>query len=182
MEAPADSGARRARGLIEAAEKKGTRMISLSPWLLSLSFAVITLSVVAGFAITRAAVGPAPSAPPCVAQSLCASCRRASEEAGLLSAAGLEGSGLADAARAYIQDREIGSPPRGLDRRRLCGATPGRSCRVATRLGVICRVEQSVRLSPHRRAGADCVDPGAGAAWKRWMRRATHRAHATCIT
>ena len=82
-------------------------MISLSPWLLvAVVFAVITLGVVAGFAITRARRLDR------LHQRILASrdslsrllLRRASEADLLSRSAGLEGSGLADAARAYIQD------------------------------------------------------------------------------
>ena len=95
-------------------------MISLSPWLLvAIVFAVIALGVVAGFAITRARRLDR------LHQRILASrdslsrllLRRASEADLLSRSAGLESSGLADAARAYIQDGGDQLTTDGLDRR-----------------------------------------------------------------
>ena len=118
-------------------------MISLSPWLLlAIVFAVIALGVVAGFAITRARRLDR------LHQRILASrdslsrllLRRASEADLLSRSAGLENSGLADAARAYIQD--------GGDQL----TTDGLDCRTAAqrqgdRVEVAARLERASALS-----------------------------------
>ena len=139
-------------------------MISLSPWLLVANvFAVIALGVVAGFAITRARRLDR------LHQRILASrdslsrllLRRASEADLLTRSVGLENSGLADAARAYIQDGGDQLTTDGLDRR-TAAQRQGDRVEVATRLHRILRPAH---------------------AWKRWMRRAiASNSRATCIT
>ena len=118
-------------------------MISLSPWLLlAIVFAVIALGVVAGFAITRARrldrlhqriLGSRDS----LSRLLL---RRASEADLLSRSAGLENSGLADAARAYIQDGGDQLTTDGLDRRTAAQ-------RQGDRVEVAARLERASALS-----------------------------------
>lgn len=141
-------------------------MISLSPWLLvAIVFAVITLSVVAGFAITRARRLDR------LHQRLLASrdslsrllLRRASEADLLCRSAGLEDSGLADAARAYIQDGGDQLTTDGLDRR-TAAQRQGDRVEVATRLERASALSRAIRetLTAEERARI-ASDPGAGA-------------------
>ena len=118
-------------------------MISLSPWLLlAIVFAVIALGVVAGFAITRARRLDR------LHQRILASrdslsrllLRRASEADLLSRSAGLENSGLADAARAYIQDGRDQLTTDGLDRRTAAQ-------RQGDRVEVAARLERASALS-----------------------------------
>lgn len=118
-------------------------MISLSPWLLvAIVFAVIALGVVAGFAITRARRLDR------LHQRILASrdslsrllLRRASEADLLSRSAGLESSGLADAARAYIQDGGDQLTTDGLDRRTAAQ-------RQGDRVEVAARLERASALS-----------------------------------
>lgn len=118
-------------------------MISLSPWLLlAIVFAVIALGVVAGFAITRARRLDR------LHQRILASrdslsrllLRRASEADLLSRSAGLENSGLADAARAYIQDGGDQLTTDGLDRRTAAQ-------RQGDRVEVAARLERASALS-----------------------------------
>lgn len=118
-------------------------MISLSPWLLlAIVFAVIALGVVAGFAITRARRLDR------LHQRILASrdslsrllLRRASEADLLSRSAGLENSGLADAARAYIQDGGDQLTTDGLDRRTAAQ-------RRGDRVEVAARLERASALS-----------------------------------
>ena len=118
-------------------------MISLSPWLLlAIVFAVIALGVVAGFAITRARRLDR------LHQRILASrdslsrllLRRASEADLLSRSAGLETSGLADAARAYIQDGGDQLTTDGLDRRTAAQ-------RQGDRVEVAARLERASALS-----------------------------------
>lgn len=118
-------------------------MISLSPWLLlAIVFAVIALGVVAGFAITRARRLDR------LHQRILASrdslsrllLRRASEADLLSRSAGLENSGLADAARAYIQDGGDQLTTDGLDRRTAAQ-------RQDDRVEVAARLERASALS-----------------------------------
>ena len=118
-------------------------MISLSPWLLlAIVFAVIALGVVAGFAITRARLLDR------LHQRILASrdslsrllLRRASEADLLSRSAGLENSGLADAARAYIQDGGDQLTTDGLDRRTAAQ-------RQGDRVEVAARLERASALS-----------------------------------
>lgn len=118
-------------------------MISLSPWLLlAIVFAVIALGVVAGFAITRARRLDR------LHQRILASrdslsrllLRRASEADLLSGSAGLENSGLADAARAYIQDGGDQLTTDGLDRRTAAQ-------RQGDRVEVAARLERASALS-----------------------------------
>ena len=118
-------------------------MISLSPWLLlAIVFAVIALGVVAGFAITRARRLDR------LHQRILASrdslsrllLRRASEADLLSRSAGLENSGLADAARAYIQDGGDQRTTDGLDRRTAAQ-------RQGDRVEVAARLERASALS-----------------------------------
>lgn len=118
-------------------------MISLSPWLLlAIVFAVIALGVVAGFAITRARRLDR------LHQRILASrdslsrllLRRASEADLLSRSAGLENSGLADAARAYIQDGGDQLTTDGLDRRTTAQ-------RQGDRVEVAARLERASALS-----------------------------------
>lgn len=118
-------------------------MISLSPWLLlAIVFAVIALGVVAGFAITRARRLDR------LHQRILASrdslsrllLRRASEADLLSRSAGLENSGLADAARAYIQDGGDQLTTDGFDRRTAAQ-------RQGDRVEVAARLERASALS-----------------------------------
>ena len=141
-------------------------MISLSPWLLlAIVFAVIALGVVAGFAITRARRLDR------LHQRILASrdslsrllLRRASEADLLSRSAGLENSGLADAARAYIQDGGDQLTTDGLDRR-TAAQRQGDRVDVATRLERASALSRAIRetLTPEVRARI-ASDPGAGA-------------------
>ena len=118
-------------------------MISLSPWLLvAIVLAVIALGVVAGFAITRARRLDR------LHQRILASrdslsrllLRRASEADLLSRSVGLENSGLADAARAYIQDGGDQLTTDGLDRRTAAQ-------RQGDRVEVAARLERASALS-----------------------------------
>ena len=118
-------------------------MISLSPWLLvAIVLAVIALGVVAGFAITRARRLDR------LHQRILASrdslsrllLRRASEADLLSRSAGLESSGLADAARTYIQDGGDQLTTDGLDRRTAAQ-------RQGDRVEVAARLERASALS-----------------------------------
>ena len=131
-------------------------MISLSPWLLvAVVFAVITLGVVAGFAITRARRLDR------LHQRILASrdslsrllLRRASEADLLTRSVGLENSGLADAARAYIQDGGDQLTTDGLDRR-TAAQRQGDRVEVATRLERASALSRAIRetLIPDERA------------------------------
>ena len=141
-------------------------MISLSPWLLvAVVFAVITLGAVAGFAITRARRLDR------LHQRILASrdslsrllLRRASEADLLSRSAGLESSGLAEAARAYIQDGGDQLTTDGLDRR-TAAQRQGDRVDVATRLERASALSRAIRetLTPEVRARI-ASDPGAGA-------------------
>ena len=141
-------------------------MISLSPWLLvAIVFAVIALGVVAGFAITRARRLDR------LHQRILASrdslsrllLRRASEADLLSRSAGLESSGLADAARAYIQDGGDQLTTDGLDRRTEA-QRQGDRVDVATRLERASALSRAIRetLTPDERARI-ASDPEAGA-------------------
>lgn len=141
-------------------------MISLSPWLLvAVVFAVITFGVVAGFAITRARRLDR------LHQRILASrdslsrllLRRASEADLLSRSAGLESSGLADAARAYIQDGGDQLTTDGLDRR-TAAQRQGDRVDVATRLERASALSRAIRetLTPEERARI-ASDPEAGA-------------------
>ena len=131
-------------------------MISLSPWLLvAIVFAVIALGVVAGFAITRARRLDR------LHQRILASrdslsrllLRRASEADLLTRSVGLENSGLADAARAYIQDGGDQLTTDGLDRR-TAAQRQGDRVEVATRLERASALSRAIRetLTPEERA------------------------------
>ncbi|MBS4999406.1 Uncharacterised protein [uncultured Actinomyces sp.] len=141
-------------------------MISLSPWLLAtIVLAVMALAVVAGFAITRARRLDR------LHQRILASrdslsrllLRRASEADLLSRSAGLESSGLADAARAYIQDGGDQLTTDGLDRR-TAAQRQGDRVDVATRLERASALSRAIRetLTPEERARI-ASDPGAGA-------------------
>ena len=141
-------------------------MISLSPWLLAtIVLAVMALAVVAGFAITRARRLDR------LHQRILASrdslsrllLRRASEADLLSRSAGLESSGLADAARAYIQDGGDQLTTDGLDRR-TAAQRQGDRVDVATRLERASGLSRAIRetLTPEERARI-ASDPGAGA-------------------
>lgn len=141
-------------------------MISLSPWLLvAIVFAVIALSVVAGFAITRARRLDR------LHQRILASrdslsrllLRRASEADLLTRSVGLENSGLADAARAYIQDGGDQLTTDGLDRR-TAAQRQGDRVEVATRLERASALSRAIRetLIPDERARI-ASDPQASA-------------------
>ena len=141
-------------------------MISLSPWLLvAVVFAVIALGIVAGFAITRARRLDR------LHQRILASrdslsrllLRRASEADLLSRSAGLEVSGLADAARAYIQDGGDQLTTDGLDRR-TAAQRQGDRVDVATRLERASALSRAIRetLTPEERARI-ASDPEAGA-------------------
>ena len=131
-------------------------MISLSPWLLvAIVFAVIALGVVVGFAITRARRLDR------LHQRILASrdslsrllLRRASEADLLTRSVGLENSGLADAARAYIQDGGDQLTTDGLDRR-TAAQRQGDRVEVATRLERASALSRAIRetLIPDERA------------------------------
>lgn len=141
-------------------------MISLSPWLLAtIVLAVMTLAVVAGFAMTRARRLDR------LHQRILASrdslsrllLRRASEADLLSRSAGLESSGLADAARAYIQDGGDQLATDGLDRR-TAAQRQGDRVDVARRLERASALSRAIRetLTPEERARI-ASDPGAGA-------------------
>ena len=141
-------------------------MISLSPWLLlAIVFAVIALGVVAGFAITRARRLDR------LHQRILASrdslsrllLRRASEADLLSRSAGLENSGLADAARAYIQDGGDQLTTDGLDRR-TAAQRQGDRVEVAARLERASALSRAIRetLTPDERARI-ASDPQASA-------------------
>ena len=141
-------------------------MISLSPWLLlAIVFAVIALGVVAGFAITRARRLDR------LHQRILASrdslsrllLRRASEADLLSRSAGLENSGLADAARAYIQDGGDQLTTDGLDRR-TAAQRQGDRVEVAARLERASALSRAIRetLTPDERART-ASDPQASA-------------------
>lgn len=141
-------------------------MISLSPWLLAtIVLAVMALAVVAGFAITRARRLDR------LHQRILASrdslsrllLRRASEADLLSRSAGLESSGLADAARAYIQDGGDQLTTDGLDRR-TAAQRQGDRVDVATRLERASALSRAIRetLTPEERARI-ASDPGADA-------------------
>ena len=130
-------------------------MISLSPWLLvAIVLAVIALGVVAGFAITRARRLDR------LHQRILASrdslsrllLRRASEADLLSRSAGLEGSGLADAARTYIQDGGDQLTTDGLDRRTVA-QRQGDRVEVAARLERASALSRAIRetLTPEER-------------------------------
>lgn len=141
-------------------------MISLSPWLLvAIVFAVIALGVVAGFAITRARRLDR------LHQRILASrdslsrllLRRASEADLLTRSVGLENSGLADAARAYIQDGGDQLTTDGLDRR-TAAQRQGDRVEVATRMERASALSRAIRetLIPDERARI-ASDPQASA-------------------
>ena len=141
-------------------------MISLSPWLLvAIAVAVIALGVVAGFAITRARRLDR------LHQRILASrdslsrllVRRASEADLLSRSVGLENSGLADAARAYIQDGGDQLTTDGLDRR-TAAQRQGDRVEVATRLERASALSRAIRetLTPEERARI-ASDPQASA-------------------
>ena len=141
-------------------------MISLSPWLLvAIVFTVIALGVVAGFAITRARRLDR------LHQRILASrdslsrllLRRASEADLLSRSVGLKNSGLADAARAYIQDGGDQLTTDGLDRR-TAAQRQGDRVDVATRLERASALSRAIRetLTPDERARI-ASDPEAGA-------------------
>ena len=141
-------------------------MISLSPWLLvAIVFAVIALGVVAGFAITRARRLDR------LHQRILASrdslsrllLRRASEADRRTRSVGLENSGLADAARAYIQDGGDQLTTDGLDRR-TAAQRQGDRVEVATRLERASALSRAIRetLIPDERARI-ASDPQASA-------------------
>jgi len=141
-------------------------MISLSPWLLvAIAVAVIALGVVAGFAITRARRLDR------LHQRILASrdslsrllLRRASEADLLSRSVGLENSGLADAARAYIQDGGDQLTTDDLDRR-TAAQRQGDRVEVATRLERASALSRAIRetLTPEERARI-VSDPQAGA-------------------
>ena len=130
-------------------------MISLSPWLLAtIVLAVMALAVVAGFAITRARRLDR------LHQRILASrdslsrllLRRASEADLLSRSAGLENSGLANAARAYIQDGGDQLTTDGLDRR-TAAQRQGDRVEVATRLERASALSRAIRetLTPEER-------------------------------
>lgn len=141
-------------------------MISLSPWLLvAIAVAVIALGVVAGFAITRARRLDR------LHQRILASrdslsrllLRRASEADLLSRSVGLENSGLADAARAYIQDGGDQLTTDGLDRRTVA-QRQGDRVEVAARLERASALSRAIRetLTPEERARI-ASDPQASA-------------------
>lgn len=141
-------------------------MISLSPWLLvAIVFTVIALGVVAGIAITRARRLDR------LHQRILASrdslsrflLRRASEADLLSRSVGLENSGLADAARAYIQDGGDQLTTDGLDRR-TAAQRQGDRVEVAARLERASALSRAIRetLTPDERARI-ASDPQASA-------------------
>ena len=131
-------------------------MISLSPWLLvAIAVAVIALGVVAGFAITRARrLDRLHQRILALRDSLSRLLLRRASEADLLSrSVGLENSGLADAARAYIQDGGDQLTTDGLDRR-TAAQRQGDRVEVATRLERASALSRAIRetLTPEERA------------------------------
>lgn len=141
-------------------------MISLSPWLLvAIALAVIALGVVSAFAITRARRLDR------LHQRILASrdslsrllLRRASEADLLSRSVGLENSGLADAARAYIQDGGDQLTTDGLDRR-TAAQRQGDRVEVATRLERASALSRAIRetLTPEEWARI-ASDPQASA-------------------
>lgn len=141
-------------------------MISLSPWLLvAIVFTVIALGVVAGFAITRARRLDR------LHQRILASrdslsrllLRRASEADLLSRSVGLKNSGLADPARAYIQDGGDQLTTDGLDRR-TAAQRQGDRVEVAARLERASALSRAIRetLTPDERARI-ASDPQASA-------------------
>ena len=141
-------------------------MISLSPWLLvAIALAVIALGVVSAFAITRARRLDR------LHQRILASrdslsrllLRRASEADLLSRSVGLENSGLADAARAYIQDGGDQLTTDGLDRR-TAAQRQGDRVEVAARLERASALSRAIRetLTPEERARI-ASDPQASA-------------------
>lgn len=141
-------------------------MISLSPWLLvAIALAVIALGVVSAFAITRARRLDR------LHQRILASrdslsrllLRRASEVDLLTRSAGLEGSGLAEAAHAYIQDGGDQLTTDGLDRR-TSAQRQGDRVEVVTRLERASALSRAIRetLTPDVRARI-ASDPQASA-------------------
>lgn len=131
-------------------------MISLSPWLLvAIAVAVIALGVVAGFAITRARrLDRLHQRILASRDSLSSLLLRRASEADLLSrSVGLENSGLADAARAYIQDGGDQLTTDGLDRR-TAAQRQGDRVEVATRLERASALSRAIRetLTPEERA------------------------------
>ena len=140
-------------------------MISLSPWLLvAVVFAVITLGVVAGFAITRARrLDRLHQRILASRDSLSRLLLRASEADLLSRSAGLEGSGLADAARAYIQDGGDQLTTDGLDRR-TAAQRQGDRVDVATRLERASALSRAIRETlPLEDRARIASDPEAGA-------------------
>lgn len=141
-------------------------MISLSPWLIvAIALAVIALSVVSAFAITRARRLDR------LHQRILASrdslsrllLRRASEVDLLTRSAGLDGSGLAEAAHAYIQDGGDQLTTDGLDRR-TSAQRQGDRVEVVTRLERASALSRAIRetLTPDVRARI-ASDPQASA-------------------
>lgn len=141
-------------------------MISLSPWLLvAIALAVIALGVVSAFAITRARRLDR------LHQRILASrdslsrllLRRASEVDLLTRSAGLDGSGLAEAAHAYIQDGGDQLTTDGLDRR-TSAQRQGDRVEVVTRLERASALSRALRetLTPDVRARI-ASDPQASA-------------------
>ena len=141
-------------------------MISLSPWLLvAIALAVIALSVVSAFAITRARRLDR------LHQRILASrdslsrllLRRASEVDLLTRSAGLDASGLAEAAHAYIQDGGDQLTTDGLDRR-TSAQRQGDRVEVVTRLERASALSRAIRetLTPDVRARI-ASDPQASA-------------------
>ena len=122
-------------------------MISLSPWLLvAIVLAVIALGVVAGFAITRARRLDR------LHQRILASRDSLSRLLLRRASAGLEGSGLADAARTYIQDGGDQLTTDGLDRRTVA-QRQGDRVEVAARLERASALSRAIRetLTPEER-------------------------------
>ena len=141
-------------------------MISLSPWLLvAIVFTVIALGVVAGFAITRARrLDRLHHRILASRDSLSRLLLRRASEADLLSrSVGLENSGLADAARAYIQDGGDQLTTDGLDRR-TAAQRQGDRVEVAARLERASALSRAIRetLTPDERARI-ASDPQASA-------------------
>lgn len=141
-------------------------MISLFPWLLvAIALAVIALGVVSAFAITRARRLDR------LHQRILASrdslsrllLRRASEVDLLTRSAGLDGSGLAEAAHAYIQDGGDQLTTDGLDRR-TSAQRQGDRVEVVTRLERASALSRALRetLTPDVRARI-ASDPQASA-------------------
>jgi len=141
-------------------------MISLSPWLLvAIALAVIALGVVSAFAITRARrLDRLHQRILASRDSLSRLPLRRAPEADLLSrSVGLENSGLADAARAYIQDGGDQLTTDGLDRR-TAAQRQGDRVEVATRLERASALSRAIRetLTPEERARI-ASDPQASA-------------------